>query len=147
MYSLNRDFSTPVSGTLQWFGSLHVRNFRSSGIYKLDMDIDILIMRRILALILQKPELKQKLKCKHFIEVCDLGHRGTKQGKRESKERCIFNLAIAKINWFFHSIVSPKNVYGMHLKTVWRKIEKCLSIFSQTPFFKRLSHWINFPHS
>lgn len=130
-----------MSRILQWFGSLHVRNFRSSGMNKLDMDIDILIMSRILALIPQKPELKQKLKCKHFIEVCDLGHRGTKQGRRESNERCIFNLAKAIDNWFLHSGIPPKSVYVIHYR-----IEK-LGVFSQTPFFKRLLHWVNLPHS
>lgn len=143
-----RLFSLPVSRILQWIESLHVREFRPSGINKLDMDIDILIMSRILALIPQKPELKWRLKCKHFIEVCDLGGRGTEQVRTKSKERCIFNLTTAMGNWFsVQCYLLKRCMEYVSRQSVWKKMDKFLSIVSHTPFFKRFLPWINFPHS
>lgn len=111
------------------------------------MDIDILIMSRILTLIPQKPELKQRLKSKHFIEVCDLGGRGTEEEGREKREKHFqFNHSYGQL--VFHSMLSPKQVYGICLKTIHlEKMDKYLSIFSQTLFFKRFLHCVNFLHS
>ena len=109
MYSLNEAFSLDFEvESCSDLESLHVTEFQITGINRFGVGTDILLKSSTL-LIPQKPEVKQRLKCKHFLKACDPGAR--EQNEEERAERSIFNLVTVMGNWSPHSTGFPTEGY------------------------------------